>query len=138
MLTQHSAAWRSIARLILDASCSIVHGSDMPAAIGRTWRHCRAKLGLTSLEVAKLLGITHGHLRNIETESRPASLALAYRACRLYQCEITDLVRDDEKPDPKKDEKVEPKVEPTAPPKRKNGKGNERGPKRTAELKAAS
>ena len=110
----------------------------MPAANGNKWRHCRAQLGITSDQAGDLLGITGGALRSIETEFRPASLALAYRASRLYSVPVEDLIRDgDEKPEPKKDRDPEPKVEPTSPPPRRNGKDNRRGPKR-ADLKAAS
>jgi DNA-binding XRE family transcriptional regulator len=110
----------------------------MPAAIGKTWRHRRAQLGLTSDEAGKLLSVSGGALRMIENESRPASLALAYRACRLYQCDIDDLIRDDDKPPPKDEPKVEPKVEPTAPPPRRNGKDDRRRPPRAAEMQAGA
>ena len=95
-------------------------------------------MGITSDQAGDLLGITGGALRSIETEFRPASLALAYRASRLYSVPVDELIRDDDKPDPKKDKDPQPKVEPTSPPPRKNGKDNQRGPKRAADLKAAS
>jgi DNA-binding XRE family transcriptional regulator len=110
----------------------------MPATNGNEWRHRRAQLGITSDQAGELLGITGGALRSIETEFRPASLALAYRAARLYSCSVHDLIRGEDKPDPKKDEpKVEPKVEPTAPP-RRNGKDDRQRPPRSADLKAVS
>lgn len=95
-------------------------------------------MDLTSNEAAKLLGIAGGALRSIELELKPVSLALAFKAERLYQVPVDDLLRDGDKDEPKKDEKVEPKVEPTAPPSRKNGKGGT-APKRVdSSLKAAS
>lgn len=102
----------------------------MPAANGNKWRHCRAQLGITSDQAGELLGITGGALRSIETEFRPASLALAYRASRLYSVDVGDLIRgDDDPPKPKPEPEVKPKVEKTAPPPRRNGKDNNRRPR---------
>jgi hypothetical protein len=96
-------------------------------------------MDLTSDEAGKLLGIAGGALRSIELELKPVSLALAFKAERLYSCPVDDLLRGDGEQDkPKKDEKAEPKVEPTAPPGRKNGKGGT-APKRVNHaLKQAS
>lgn len=68
----------------------------MPQPNGRTWRHCRAKMDITSNQAAELLGITGGALRQIETAVKPVSLALAYRAERLYQVPVSELIFEDE------------------------------------------
>lgn len=111
-----------------ESSCTIVH---MPKPNGRTWRHCRAKMDITSDQAAALLGITGGALRQIETNIKPVSLRLAYRAESLYKTPVSDLLANDEdKPEPKDDKPPEPKVEPIAPPRRRNGKHGRTGPRR--------
>jgi transcriptional regulator with XRE-family HTH domain len=96
-------------------------------------------MGLTSNQAAQLLDIAGGSLRQIETNVKPASLALAYRAERLYGVPVGDLLIDDENqptPEPKR-EPAEPKVEPVAPPRRRNGNSDRRGPRRNAAGAAA-
>jgi DNA-binding XRE family transcriptional regulator len=96
-------------------------------------------MDITSDQAAHLLNIQGGALRQIETNVKPASERLAMRAARLYKVPVEELLAaDDPKPDPKKDKDPEPKVEPTAPPPRRNGRDNRRGPRRSADLKAAS
>lgn len=64
----------------------------MPQVYGNAWRHYRARMDITSDDAAALLKIAGGALRQIETGVKPASLALAYRAARLYGCDVSDLV----------------------------------------------
>lgn len=64
----------------------------MPTVFGNRWRHLRAEMDLTSDEAAGLLNIAGGALRQIEVGTKPASLALAYRAARLFKCPVGDLV----------------------------------------------
>lgn len=109
----------------------------MPQPNGQVWRRCRAKLQLTSDQAAEKLGIAGGSLRQIETNTKPVSLLLAYRAEALYKAAekkltVDDLIVGEEqqpKPDPDKP-KPAPKVERTSPPGRKNGNGNRKGPAR--------
>lgn len=113
----------------------------MPAVQGNVWRHRRAEMDLTSNEAAARLGISGGALRMIENELRTASLQLAYRAARLFGCDVTALLRDGDpdqpQPEPDPPPPAEPKVEPTAPPARRNGKHDRRGPRRN-DMRAAS
>lgn len=106
----------------------------MPKPNGHLWRHCRAQMDITSDQAGALLGITGGALRQIEQDRKPVSLALAYRAERLYKRSIEDLIVDEKQDptpaEPEREPAVEPKVEPTGPPGRKNGKSNRRGPTR--------
>lgn len=98
----------------------------MPKANGKIWRRCRAKMDITSDQAAQLLGIKGGSLRQIETNLKPVSLALAFRAERLYKVPVDDLIVDAEdkpKPPPKK---AEPKIEKVAPDKRTGGSGPRR------------
>jgi transcriptional regulator with XRE-family HTH domain len=100
---------------------------------------------LTSNQAAELLGISGGALRQIETNVKPVSLHLAYRAEQLYkqvdeELTVDDLIIDeDPKPAPKPEPKApaEPKVEPTAPPSRRNGSGDRKGPPRAESNVAA-
>lgn len=103
----------------------------MPPANGKVWRHCRAKMDITSDQAASLLGIKGGSLRQIETGEKPASLALAYRAERLYGVTVDDLLVAESDPQKRpRPTEPQPKVEPVGPPRRKNGKDDKRGPKR--------
>lgn len=87
-------------------------------------------MDITSDQAAQLLGIKGGSLRQIETGRKPASLALAFRAERLYKVPVDELLVDEEQPqNPPKKERAEPKVEPVAP-KRRTGST---GPRRAAE-----
>lgn len=96
----------------------------MPKSNGKIWRRCRAKMDITSNQAASLLGITGGALRQIETSHKPASLALAFRAERLYGVPVDDLLVDQETPkEPPK------KIERVAPPKRQDTEKT-KGPKR--------
>lgn len=96
----------------------------MPQANGKLWRRCRARMDITSDQAAQLLGIKGGSLRQIETGLKPASLALAFRAERIYGVSVDDLLAEDKpKPPPKK---VAPKIEKVAPPKRSGGSGPRR------------
>lgn len=74
----------------------------MPTVNGNAWRHRRAQLGITSKEAATILKMADGggSLRSIEQGRKPASLALAYRAARLYSCDVSELLAGDETPDP--------------------------------------
>jgi transcriptional regulator with XRE-family HTH domain len=100
----------------------------MPLPNGTLWRHRRAKMQLTSDQAATLLGIAGGSLRQIETNTKPVSLALAYRAEELYKTPVDELIDAAEKPG--KPGKAKPKTEPTAPPGRRDGKDDRRGPRR--------
>lgn len=81
-------------------------------------------MDITSDQAAQLLGIKGGSLRQIETNLKPASLALAFRAERLYGVPVDDLLAEDKpKPPPKK---AEPKIEKVAPDKRTGGSGPRR------------
>jgi len=117
---------------------------NVPETNGPIWRRCRAKLQLTSDQAAKALGIKGGSLRQIETSTKPASLALGYRAEKLYgDCDVLDhpITIDDllvlsedegepgEVPAPDKKE-PKPKTEPIGPPGRRDGKDDRRGPRR--------
>src|SRR5216110_67242 len=114
----------------------------MPQANGKLWRRCRARMDITSNQAAELLGIKGGSLRQIETGAKPASLALAFRAERLYGVPVDELLIDadspsgpqDPKPNPDKDK---PKVERVSPPGRRNGKTNQRGPRRVSDKAVA-
>lgn len=70
----------------------------MPQPNGKLWRRCRAKMDITSNQAAQLLGITGGALRQIETNTKPVSLALAFRAERLYNVPVDDLIVEDDGP----------------------------------------
>lgn len=98
-------------------------------------------MDITSNQAGELLGIKGGSLRQIETGRKPASLALAFRAERLYGVSVDRLLIDADSPtnpqDPKpKPDKDKPKVEPVAPPGRRDGKAN-RGPRRAADKAVA-
>lgn len=84
-------------------------------------------MDITSDQAAKLLKIKGGSLRQIETGRKPASLALAFRAERLYGVPVDDLLADKPKEPPKK---AEPKIEKVAPAKRQE---RTTGPRRAAE-----
>lgn len=71
---------------------------NMPKVNGERWRHRRAQLGITSDQAASLLDIAGGALRSIELAIKPASLALAYRAARLYSCDVFELLAADDDP----------------------------------------
>lgn len=80
-------------------------------------------------------GIPVGTLHNATRDHRPQGIVLS----RVY--DVAAIVRDEDKPDEQKPEPSPPKErprDPSSPPPRKNGKDNQRGPKRTAELRAAS
>lgn len=113
----------------------------MPKPNGRTWRHCRARMDITSDQAAVLLNISGGALRQIENEVKPVSLRLAYRAARLYKVDITSLVSEDDEPAPEPTPPAkpdpEPKIEPTHPPGRRNGRDGRTGPRRN-DMQAAS
>jgi hypothetical protein len=88
-------------------------------------------MDLTSNQAAAFLKIAGGALRSIELGLKPCSLALAYRASRLYQCHVDDLLAQsggEGVPDdpPQKEQEQETN---TAPPKRKDQ--GKKGPKRT-------
>lgn len=96
-------------------------------------------MGLTSNQAAELLGIAGGALRSIETNIKPVSLALAYRAEELYkqvdeELTVNHLIVDEDpqpKPEPKPEPKpAQPKVERTAPPGRREGSDDRPGPPR--------
>lgn len=70
----------------------------MPQPNGKLWRRCRARMDITSNEAAKLLGITGGALRQIETNTKPVSLQLAFRAERLYNVPVDDLIIENDDP----------------------------------------
>jgi transcriptional regulator with XRE-family HTH domain len=80
---------------------------------------------LTSDQAADRLGITGGALRQIETNTKPVSLQLAYRAEELFKAvdaevTISDLIVD-------QDRRIdEPKVERPAPTKRRHRTSNAR------------
>lgn len=107
-------------------------------------------MGLTSDQAAVELGITGGALRQIETNVKPVSLTLAYRAEELYKkvdkkLTIDDLIveNDDPQPEPQPNPEptppAEPKIERTAPPSRRNGKDDRKGPPRaTAQASAGA
>lgn len=84
-------------------------------------------MDITSKQAGELLKITGGALRQIETGHKPASLALAFRAERLYGVPVDDLLAEDKPKD--KPQKAEPKIEKVAPPKRQTSTG----PRRAAE-----
>lgn len=110
---------------------------------GPEWRDGRAQLDLSSEEAADRLRIKRNSLLNIESNQQRAMVSerLVYRAAALYGKRFEDLVLAEDAPDPEptpKPKPVEPKIEPTAPPPRRNGKDNRRGPRRSADLKAAS
>jgi len=88
-------------------------------------------MDITSDQAAELLKITGGALRQIETGHKPASLALAFRAERLYGVPVDDLLVGEDKP---KDEpkKAEPKIEKVAPARRQTTERTT-GPRRAAE-----
>lgn len=98
----------------------------MPATNGPLWRECREDMGLTSDVVAGLLGISGGHLRQIELEVKPASGRLASAAARLYRVPKQDLFKAAEG----KPAKPQPKVEPVAPRPRPDRETRKTGPKR--------
>lgn len=91
---------------------------------------------LTSDQVAKLLGITGGALRQIETGVKPASGMLASRAAKLFRISRAKLFAEPSQPQPEPKPKPKPKVEPVAPPARRDGKDNRRGPRRVADQAA--
>lgn len=101
----------------------------MPKANGKLWRRSRAKMDITSDQAAQMLGIKGGSLRQIETNLKPVSLALAFRAERLYGVPVDDLLDESEDKPKQPPKKIEPKIEKVAPPKRTGGSG----PKRAAE-----
>lgn len=95
----------------------------MPIPNGRFWRDCREARQLTSDEAAQLLKISGGHLRQIETEKKPASGMLAARAAKLFRVPKGDLLKTGN-PQPKPE--PQPKKEPTAPPNRRGTKAPRR------------
>lgn len=84
-------------------------------------------MGITSDQAAELLDIAGGSLRQIETSVKPASLALAYRAARLYRCDVADLIANNEgvPEEPPKQPKPAP-----APRRRQDTEGTKKAPKR--------
>jgi len=88
-------------------------------------------MDITSDQAAELLKITGGALRQIETGQKPASLALAFRAERLYGVPVDDLLVDKDEPEDKP-KKAEPKIEKVAPTRRQTTERTT-GPKRAAE-----
>jgi transcriptional regulator with XRE-family HTH domain len=81
-------------------------------------------MDITSDQAADLLKIKGGSLRQIETGHKPASLALAFRAERLYGVPVDELLAEDKPKDkPKKDE---PKIEKVAPDRRTGKTGPRR------------
>lgn len=88
---------------------------------------------LTSDQAADRLSITGGALRQIETNTKPVSLQLAFRAEELYRQVDETLTVDDllvaeqqppqPEPQPQPKQPAEPKVEPTAPPRRQDRPG---------------
>lgn len=85
-------------------------------------------MDITSNQAGELLKITGGALRQIETGYKPASLALAFRASRLYGVSVDELLVNEDKPKDKP-KKAEPKIEKVAP----NKRGGATGPKRVVE-----
>lgn len=84
-------------------------------------------MGITSDQAAELLDIAGGSLRQIETSVKPASLALVYRAARLYRCDVADLIAgNDGVPD---EPPPQPKP-PQAPARRQDKEGAKKAPKR--------
>ncbi|WP_409186669.1 helix-turn-helix transcriptional regulator [Amycolatopsis sp. VS8301801F10] len=103
----------------------------MPRPNGTAWRRCRAKMGITSDQAAQVLGIAGGSLRQIETNVKPVSLALAYRAERFYGIPVDDLLDVAVEPGKQPEKKPEPKIERVAPPRRQDREPT-KGPKRAA------
>lgn len=109
----------------------------MPRVNGNAWRHRRAQLGITSEEAAKILKMAEGggSLRSIERGIKPASLALAYRAARLYSCGVGELLAEDGTPSqpPGKEQDPETNVGPSRDREGSGthpGQGGKSGPKR--------
>lgn len=92
-------------------------------------------MGITSDQAAQMLGIAGGSLRQIETNAKPASLALAFRAEALYGVPVDDLI-DEAKDDPEPKPKPQPKIERVAPPRRQEREPT-KGPKRATNGTAA-
>lgn len=111
---------------------------NVPIVNGNQWRRRRAQLGITSDKAADLLAIAGGALRSIELGIKPASLALAYRAARLYSCDVDELLAagDDGVPDEPPSKKQDRETN-TGPVRRKNGGSDKKGPAR-AGLRRAS
>jgi DNA-binding XRE family transcriptional regulator len=113
----------------------------MPEVAGDRWKDRRAELDIPQERAAVLLGVEKRTLQNIETTSGyRVSLEVIHRAARLYRCSNTWLRGgDDAPPQPQPDPpRREPSGDPKGPDPRKNGKDNQRGPKRAADMRAAS
>ena len=108
----------------------------MPKVNGARWKDCRLDLDLNSDNAAARLGISGGHLRNIEGSYVVASERLIRRAASLYGVQRTELVdggNNDGVPD-------EPPEQPKNPTKKTGRDKDPKGPPRTdrAESRLAS
>lgn len=109
----------------------------MPPVNGIRWRDCRLDLDLSSENAAVRLGISGGHLRNVEGSHVVASDRLIRRAARLYSVDPADLVAEKKGADPGSGGNdgvpdtppQQPKNEPKGPPTRRDGGGS--GPPRS-------
>ncbi|WP_134667897.1 helix-turn-helix transcriptional regulator [Amycolatopsis sp. CFH S0078] len=91
-------------------------------------------MDITSDQAAQLLGIQGGSLRQIELNVKPVSLALAFRAERLYGVAVDELI-DESKDEPNKtpEPKPQPKIERVAPPRRQEREPS-KGPRRAQDV----
>lgn len=97
----------------------------------------------------KMSGIPVGTLHNATRDNSPQGVSLT-RVYDLAKClrrpgeELPAVVSailaggEEGKPEPKPEPKPERQRDPSSPPPRKNGKDDQRGPKRTADMRAAS
>ncbi|MFL6141620.1 MAG: hypothetical protein ACJ72N_07095 [Labedaea sp.] len=91
-------------------------------------------MGITSDKAADLLGIAGGHLRSIENDIKPSSWELAYRAARLYSCDVDNLLAGERVPDEPTTTEQDPE-ENTGPGRKSDGVNKsktKRGPKRAS------
>ncbi|MGH3888368.1 MAG: helix-turn-helix transcriptional regulator [Pseudonocardiaceae bacterium] len=112
----------------------------MPAVDRYRWKDRRAELDIDTEAAAEELGISKRTLQNIETTAGyPVKLRVIYRAARLYRCSATWLRGGDDAP-PQEEPKPKrpPSGDPKGPDPRRNGKKDQKGPKRAAEMRAAS
>lgn len=59
----------------------------------RPFGKIRKELNLTHVQAAARLGISPGHLKQLEAGRRPLSIVLAGRMARSYNCTVSQLVR---------------------------------------------
>jgi transcriptional regulator with XRE-family HTH domain len=115
----------------LDLDCKVLHDFAMPKLDKVTFRTLRAEADWSTAQLAELLGMAEGSLRNAESAREPMSLRRIHRAARLFskvlrrQVTYRDLVADgnDGIPD---EPPAQPKNEPTRPP----GRDDQPGPRR--------